>query len=1009
MTRKLLGIAGALLACMALAPAAVYAQSTITGVVRDSSGLVLPGVTVEAASDALIEKTRTVVTDGEGVYRIVDLRPGLYTVTFSLTGFQTFRRDQLQLPAQFTMTINAQMNVGALEESITVSGDAPIVDVQTTVNTQVLNRDTLDALPTGRTIQGLGQLVVGVALNIPDVGGSRAMQQTYMTTHGMTTANTTVLVDGLMVNGLQGDGAVQSYFNDSMSQEVSYQTSGIGADTSAGGVRLNMIPREGGNTFSGSFFSTWKDGAWQGDNFTDDLRQRGLTSPSAIDRIYDFNFAQGGPIKHDRLWFFGSARIWSVDAPIAGAEYRTTDNCEERGGLLTRNNLNAEICQGIDDQRIRSALVRLTWQISPRNKLSSYFDEIDKFRGHAMSVGDDPETAAVVWNSPAYHTTATKFTSTVTNRLLIEAGFSNNTENYTNEYLPGIEQPRGTPEWYASAPRRDLDLVTRTVAPEAAIITQSPVRFAAQGSVSYVTGSHNLKFGVQDTWGRFVHTRNQNADLQQIYRSGVPNSVVVRNTPYVSRENLNYDLGIYAQDQWTIRRLTLNYGLRWEWLNAEVPEQDAIAGRFIPARHFDRIENLPNWSNPAPRFGLAYDVFGTGKTAVKFSINRYNLARTTGVADQYNPLANSTFSLAWTDSNGDNIAQGERGCVYLTAGCEINFAGLPANFGTQALATYDPATKRTWNLETGVEVQHELFPRVSATVSYYHGDFHNLTQTDNLNVSASDWMPLQVFNPMDGTPLTIYTFNRSTKPAVRNFDTTAPDRTRVYNSVNIQMNARLGRGVTLFGGIGFERLLENTCSTAYVDDDPNLLRFCDDANLPDGYQLPFRPSAKLSGSYTFPWGIQVSATFQSNAGNVDLTNTVLRLPTNATPQSGTAYWLLSPTTRYPATCPAPCPAGQPVFQGLTFNGAANNNNLNVPLVPYGAGTYLDRINQVDLRFNKQLRFGRLSLLPQLDIYNVFNAASVILYRSAAFATQTYLQPAGILNGRIIGIGMQARW
>ena len=132
--------------------------------------------------------------------------------------------------------------------------------MQTTVHTQVLNRDTLDALPTGRTIQGVGQLVVGVALSIPDVGGARAMQQTYMSTHGMTAANNTVMVDGMMVNGLQSDGAVQSYFNDAMSQEVSYQTSGIGAETSAGGVRLNMIPREGGNKFSGAFFTSWRDG-----------------------------------------------------------------------------------------------------------------------------------------------------------------------------------------------------------------------------------------------------------------------------------------------------------------------------------------------------------------------------------------------------------------------------------------------------------------------------------------------------------------------------------------------------------------------------------------------------------------------------------------------------------------------------------------------------------------------------------------------------------------------------
>ena len=513
-----------------------------------------------------------------------------------------------------------------------------------------------------------------------------------------------------------------------------------------------------------------------------------------------------------------------------------------------------------------------------------------------------------------------------------------------------------------------------------------------------------------------MHTRDQNADLQQIYRTAngvtTANSVIVRNTPYTSRENLNYDFGIYAQDQWTLNRLTINAGLRWEWLNAEVPAQTKDAGRFSAAKSFAAIENLPSWSNPAPRLGLAYDLFGNGKTALKASINRYNLARTTGVADQYNPLAAATQSLTWTD-DGDNIAEGELGCVYLTPGCEISFSDLSPNFGTAALATYDPDTQRTWNLEQGYEIQQEIMPRVSATFAYYHGNFHHLTQVNNRAVTAADWLPLQVFNPMDGTPLTIYTFNRTQKPPVNNLDSTADERTRTYDAYAVQINARLPRGATLFGGFGWERQLENWCGTSYVDDDPNLGRFCDDSNLPNEYRIPFRGRSKVAGSFTTKWEIQVSGTFQSNPGNVDLTNTVVRIPTSAGGSSGSAFWLLSPTTTYPTTCPAPCPAGQRVFAaGVPFNGAVGNNNLNVPLIPYGAdaeGTYLDRINQVDLRFSKSFNFGRVRVSPQLDLFNVFNAAPVILYRSATFGTPTYLSAAGILNGRIVAIGAQARW
>ena len=242
------------LASLCLLPMAAHAQSAFTGTVKDTSGAVLPGVTVEAASDALIEKTRSVVTDANGGYRLVDLRPGTYSLTFSLEGFSTVKRDAIQLESNFVMTVNSEMKVGALEETLTVTGAAPTVDVQTTTKSQVLNRETLDAIPTGRTIQGMGQLITGISLNQPDIGGSKAMQQTYMSGHGAGSSQTTVQVDGLMVNGIDVDGAVQNYFNSSMSEEMVYTTSGASADVAGGGVRLNMVPRDGGNTFKGSLF-----------------------------------------------------------------------------------------------------------------------------------------------------------------------------------------------------------------------------------------------------------------------------------------------------------------------------------------------------------------------------------------------------------------------------------------------------------------------------------------------------------------------------------------------------------------------------------------------------------------------------------------------------------------------------------------------------------------------------------------------------------------------------------
>jgi Carboxypeptidase regulatory-like domain len=972
---------------VAILPAVAHAQSAIVGVAKDTSGAVLPGVTVAASSDVLIEKTREVITDSQGAYKIVDLRPGTYVVTFTLTGFQTFRRENVELPAEFTSTINADLKVGAIEESVTVSAQSPIVDVTTAVHTQVLSREAIDSIPTGRTIQGMGQLIVGVSLSLPDTGGARAMQQTYMSTHGMTTSNTTVMVDGMMINGLQSDGAVQTYTNDAMSQEVSYQTSGINADTQAGGVRLNMIPREGGNRFSGDFKQSYRPGEWQGNNLTQRHKDKGLLSGNATDRIVDYTFAQGGPIKKDKLWFFTSARYISVNNFIPDTFYKDGS-------------------KGIDDQFIKSANARMTWQISPRNKFSAYFDEIDKYRGHDMQALFDPETAATVWYSPAYHTTSAKWTSPVTNRLLLEGGWSNNTENYTNSYLPGIEQPRGSAAWFANTSRVENDLGGRKTAATSQT-TQSPIRFAVNASASYVTGTHNIKVGFQRTWGTFHHTVDANGDLTQQYRSlstgkpyTVPDTVIIRNTPITRYgERLNYDLGIYAQDSWKMNRLTLNYGLRWEALNAQVEPADTPAGRFVPARHFEGIKDLPDWKDWAPRMSVVYDLFGNAKTALKYSVNRYNTARTTGIASDYNPLLSQTStSLAWRDVNGDDIAQGSRGCDFGTnglPGCEINFSALPANFGTAALNTYGNYP-RSWNLEHGLELQHELMPQLSLTGSWFHGDFHNLTTTINQSwtfdgdpLKNPNYIPFTVFNPSTGEAITVYgrTAAAAAAPTL-NLDTFDPERKRIYNAYSLEFRARPGRGSLLFGGLSFERQLNVNCTSP---DNPNSVRFCDDRE--NG--IPYNKNFKMAGSYPLPYGITISGSFQSQVGNS------IRGMTATT--GGEVISITRGTTRYPANCPAPCPAGA-VILPASFQPAT----LTVKLVPDGT-VFTERLNQVDVKISKTIKVGRVSILPTLEVFNLNNSDAVVTYVSTNTLAATYLRPNAILQGRIIGIGTTVRW
>src|SRR5262245_26930489 len=638
-------VPGVVVLFLLLAATTVSAQSAINGVVRDASGAVMPGVTIEASSDVLIEKTRTVTSDSEGRYSIVDLRPGTYTVVFTLGGFSTVRREGVELPANFTSTINADLKVGALEESVTVTGASPIVDVSNTQRTQVLNRELLDSIPSARNYSGLAALMPGVKMSNTDVGGNQQMEQIYMRVHGSRQTDTTVQVDGMQLNSLMNDGQVQAYYSDAASSEMSYSTSGGFADVSAGGLKINMIPKEGGNRTSGQAFAGGIRESWQGDN-TKSLRSRGVQSGDTVQLVTDLNFALGGPIKQDRLWYFTTTRRIATNEVVAQNFYRNGT-------------------PGVEDQWIYNLMGRLTVQAMPKLKVTSFLDRYPKQKNHEMGAFTDPDTAARrrEWKHALYYTSQAKLTSTLTSRLLLEGGYSSNVEYYTGRYQPGIEKTRFTPEWYTQIGHEEL-VGYGTVTQfrywngiNTPANGTDPKKYVLSATASYVTGTHAVKTGVQWGFGPYITRGDLNGDLIQLYRNGRPDSVRVYNTPREAHDNLNADLGIFAQDSWRVHRATFNYGVRLEYFNGEIAEQDGPAGRFAPVRHFDKVSCMPCWFDVTPRFGVAYDLFGDAKTALKASVNKYMAGQTLGFAQRYNPFQTQNDVRTWTDLNNDDVAQ----------------------------------------------------------------------------------------------------------------------------------------------------------------------------------------------------------------------------------------------------------------------------------------------------------------------------------------------------------------
>ena len=810
-------------------PTAAFAQDSIAGVVADETGGVLPGVTVEASSPALIEQVRVVFSDGDGNYRISDLRPGLYTVTFTLPGFNVFIRDEIVLEGNAVISVNGDMQLGALEESITVTGESAIVDVQSSSKEQVLTEELLNTIPTGRQAWNVGYTLPGVTLNRPGrvVGGAGGIQQVRMGVHGADQNETTIEIDGMQVNANHGNGSTQQYFNQNMTQQMSFTTSANSAETQKGGVRLNMIPQTGGNTFSGTFLAVAVPNEdFVTNNFTQELKDAGLRTPNRPLSTSDYNASVGGPIVRDRAWFYGSFRRVASKVTLA-------DSLFPDGSIIA------------DPQWIRQGSGRVTVNLNQTTKITGFFERSKKFRGVSnASAGDEfLATRRRPADGRYYDMGQAKLTSTVGTSILFEAGYSMSRQNWSLEVQEGVAEERGTPAWFAKASRQDRVLGTRRVAGPSSSFFDS-TRNVVSSSVSYVTGSHAVKTGVQWNFGPRSGQRLANADLVQRYRSGVPDTVVVYNTPNNNEVTMNADLGLYVQDSWRMDNLTVNAGVRFDYYKASIPANTVEGGRFVPARSF-QASTLPTFSDVSPRLGLTYDLFGDGTTAVKLAANKYVASMSADFARPYDPAVNDSDTRTWDDLNGDDIAQDN----------EIGPSN-DNNFGLASSRRPDDNLNREYNIEYAASIDRQLSDGLSVSVGYYRRTYHRLWFTDNVLLTAADYFPVATTNPLNGEEITVYNLDPTKRGLRDRVDTNAPDgaRKQIYNGIEATFVARTPGNGRILGGITYDRTREKDCSP----DDPNANggRFCD--QFGSNVDIPFKPLMKVSGFYPSPvWGIEI--------------------------------------------------------------------------------------------------------------------------------------------------------
>ena len=953
-------------------PATAAAQAIITGVVRDTSGAVLPGVTVEAASPALIEKVRTAITDGGGQFRIIDLRPGDYTVTFALQGFSTVRREAIQLAGTATVTVNVELRVGALAETITVTGETSLVDVQSTTQQRAITREVLDNVPSGRTVHNLAALIPGMnisgagAANAQDVGGSSIGSLQQAAIHGGRTGDQRVMMDGLPLNTAQGNlsGFIS---NIASTQEFTIDTSGVSAEDNSGGVRMNIVPREGGNRFSATMFVTGANSDLQSTNFDEELLARGYVKPNppkSLDKTWDFNPAGGGPIFRDKLWFYSAFNYHYDKQPTALAPNANAGN---GGSFLYTPDPNGEVYNEVD---LRGVNTRLTWQINQKNKLAFFID--DQYR--CICPWGDPATSPEARPDSRYPDqtfTSLTWTAPLTNRLLLDAAVLHRIERW------GFYEPPGVNASLATVIDSGLGLTYRGV-PEMSRNDNSNNNYRA--TMSYVTGAHALKVGFQDMRAAnkpFVTTNEQHMTMQFV--NGVPTGLTLYANPRSSDNRLT-DSGIFVQDRWTVARLTLTGGLRWDYLHSWFPEQSLGPAPNTPNRNIS-IEKTgwTTWNDITPRMGAAYDLFGTGKTSIKVTLNKYLGAQSASGTfgsggNPLNRLASST-TRAWTDANANFVpdcvqtnpaANGECGAYANQAFGQV----LPAsNFDPELLEGWGV---RSFNWEFATSVQQELVPRVSLEVGYFRRWYGNFTATDNLAVTAADFDRFSVTAPADprlpggGNYVIENLYN--VKPAsfgrTNNLLTLADnygEQKERWHGVDVIVAARPRRWPSVQGGISTGNTVTDSCEIreALPETTPT--------NPYCHVETKFLTQFKGLMTYTVPRiDVQLSAAWQSIPG-----------------YQVAANWNAPNSAIIPSL-------GRP----LSGNQTTAQVNLIEPGTEYG-----DRSNQVDLRFGKIFRFAGARTSVNADLFNAFNA-NPVTSENAAYGP-AWQRPLLLLPGRLI--------